>query len=82
MLPVRAVGSRPRVLVPNQAAFPDTARLASGSAVIVTTLTHLFCPAGLLYNSAGLPWNGSGATTAYAVRRRPSSSPRRHPWTA
>src|SRR5690348_7388174 len=55
-------------LVPNQAAFPATARLAhDGPPVMVPALAQASCPAGLAYSSAGLPWNGSGATTAYAV---------------
>ena len=39
------------VLVPNQAAFPDTARLANGSPVMVPTLAHASWPAGLRYSS-------------------------------
>jgi hypothetical protein len=36
------------VLVPNQAAFPNTARLLP---VMVPTLAHAFLPAGLLNSS-------------------------------
>ena len=48
------------VLVPNQAAFPDTARLLP---VMVPTLAHASRPAGLLNSSSSAPWR----TTAYTV---------------
>ena len=50
----------PAVLVPNQAAFPDTARLLP---VMVPALAHASRPAGLLNSSPPAPWR----TTAYTV---------------
>ena len=56
----------PAVLVPNQAAFPDTASAAPKLPVMVPTLAHPFLPAGLRNSSEGPP--GLGSTTAYTVR--------------
>jgi len=50
----------PAVLMPNQAAFPDTARLLP---VMVPALAHASRSAGLLDSSSSVPWR----TTAYTV---------------
>lgn len=50
----------PAVLVPNQAAFPDTARLLP---VMVPALGRASRSAGLLDSSSSVPWR----TTAYTV---------------
>lgn len=47
---------------------------------MVPTLAQASCPAGLLYSSAGLPWNGSSATTAYAVPAAAAIATTPPPW--
>jgi hypothetical protein len=57
-------------LVPNQAAFPDTARLLP---VMVPTLAHAWRLAGLLNSSSSAPWRTTAYTGPRGGRMKPAA---------